>query len=206
MHRFILVAVFALLLAACGESEPPAGQLSPQDEALYQQAAATLIDNLAGELGGKLKEAIEEGGPSNAIYVCRSEAPRAAAAHSQGGWTIRRVSDRVRNPHNRADATELALMQQFADSAAPAFSERWDKGDSSAVYYYYQPIRTKLLCLKCHGTESNMDPVVAAAVAEYYPDDQARNYDIGELRGLFVVTGEWPTGGERAQELTASGQ
>ena len=205
MHRFILVAVFALLLAACGESEPPAGQLSPQDEALYQQAAVALIDNLVGELGGKLKEAIEEGGPSNAIFVCRSEAPRAAAAHSQGGWTIGRVSDRVRNPDNRANAAELAVMQQLGDSAAPEFIERWDKGDSSAVYYYYQPIRTKLLCLKCHGTESNMDPVVTAAVAEHYPDDQARDYDIGDLRGVFVVTAEWPAGGARAQELTAPG-
>ncbi|MFH2056599.1 MAG: DUF3365 domain-containing protein [bacterium] len=203
MHRFTLIVVAGLLLLACGGcGKQPAGQLSSQDEELFRQAAAKLVDDFAGELKGKLTEAIAAGGPSNAIYVCRSEAPKVATANSHGGWAIGRVSDRYRNPANAANSDEVTIMADFADTLAPAYFERWEKGDSLSIYHYYQPIRTQLLCLKCHGTESNMDEVVAAAVHEYYPDDLACDYDIGDLRGLFVVTAEWPTGEERAREMT----
>lgn len=201
MHRFTLIIFAGLLLLGCGDGDQPAGQLSQADEALYRQAAANLIDKFAGELKEELLAAIDEGGPSNAIYVCRSEAPRVAAAHSVNGWAIRRVSDRNRNPVNAAGVAEIEVMAQFADSTAPAFIEKWERSDSLTVYHYYQPIRTQLLCLKCHGTESNMDEVVLAAVSEYYPEDQARDYDIGELRGLFVVTAEYPIGKAKAEEL-----
>lgn len=203
MHRLSSIVIAVLLLVACS-GDKQSGQLSSQDEVLYRQAASTMIGGFADELMGKLTDAIEAGGPSNAIYVCRSEAPRVAAAHSTGGWKIGRVSDRNRNPENAANDTELDVMRQFADPAGPEFVERWDRSDSTAVYHFYKPIRTKMLCLQCHGTESNMDPVVRAAVDEYYPGDQARDYDVGDLRGLFVVSAEWPAGKKMAEDLVSA--
>lgn len=43
-------------------------------------------------------------------------------------------------------------------------------------------------CLACHG-EALAAPV-AAAIDALYPQDEARGYRAGELRGAFTIT--WP--------------
>jgi hypothetical protein len=34
-----------------------------------------------------------------------------------------------------------------------------------------------------------LSPEVRAALAEQYPDDQATGFEVGDLRGAFIVTG-----------------
>ena len=43
-------------------------------------------------------------------------------------------------------------------------------------------------CLACHG-ETLAEPV-AQAIDRLYPEDQARGYQPGDLRGAFTIT--WP--------------
>jgi len=40
-------------------------------------------------------------------------------------------------------------------------------------------------CLACHG--KNLKPEVAAKIDQLYPKDQARGYDLGQLRGAFTL-------------------
>jgi hypothetical protein len=50
---------------------------------------------------------------------------------------------------------------------------------------YVEPIRTKGICLQCHGDQ--IEPGVKARLQELYPEDQATGFEKGELRGLFWV-------------------
>jgi hypothetical protein len=38
----------------------------------------------------------------------------------------------------------------------------------------------------CHG--SDIDPYVDARIRELYPDDQARGFKPGDIRGAFTIT------------------
>jgi hypothetical protein len=40
-------------------------------------------------------------------------------------------------------------------------------------------------CLMCHG--DNIDPATAAKLDELYPQDQARGYTAGQVRGAFTL-------------------
>jgi hypothetical protein len=47
-------------------------------------------------------------------------------------------------------------------------------------------IPTKIVCLKCHGSE--IDPKIVAKLDELYPEDKAVGYKQGDIRGAFYVT------------------
>jgi len=48
------------------------------------------------------------------------------------------------------------------------------------------PPLSKTPCLKCHG--ENIDPQVAAKLDKLYPNDMARGYKPGIIRGAFTIT------------------
>ena len=64
--------------------------------------------------------------------------------------------------------------------------------DSVEHYRYYEPIVVQALCLKCHGQYDLVDDATAATLTSLYPDDKAVDYNVGDLRGMFVVDMEWP--------------
>jgi len=47
------------------------------------------------------------------------------------------------------------------------------------------PPLEKLQCLKCHGED--IDPKVAAKLDALYPQDNARGYKVGQVRGAFTL-------------------
>jgi hypothetical protein len=46
-------------------------------------------------------------------------------------------------------------------------------------------IPTAELCTTCHG--SNLDPAIAARLAELYPADRATRFAVGDIRGAFTI-------------------
>lgn len=208
----LIVLLCVGLLAGCGSDEKKTATKddltaltrASQDEILFEKAAKQLAQSFARDLVGELRQAVKEGGAVNAIYVCSERAPEVATTHSGEYWSIVRVSDRNRNPANRTDSTQLEIMKQFADSTASEFFARWDDDQGGRVYRYYQPIYTKLFCLKCHGKPEKLGVDVDKAIAESYPDDLATGYDVGELRGMLVVEAIWPEGKDHAEELIST--
>jgi len=92
------------------------------------------------------------------------------------------VSDRPRNPHNKADADELAAMAWFR--ANPKAEERLTeirgpRGD--AFYHFTAPIWVEPYCLKCHGKRDEAPP----SIARNY--DAAYDYRVGDLRGVMSI-------------------
>jgi hypothetical protein len=165
------------------------GTASVEDNA----AARALVERFAGELQKELKGAMTDGGPQNAVRVCRERAPDIAARLSdESGWTVGRTSLRTRNTAlNAPDDWERSVLVRFDERRAAGEEVATMSvgeiviSDGVPTFRYMQAIPTLQLCLSCHGKAINEN--VAAALDEGYPDDQARGYMVGDVRGAFSV-------------------
>jgi len=178
----LCAAALACLAAAAAAADAP-------DRAAQGRAIA---EQFGAELRTALQDAMAAGGPLAAIQVCNEDAPRiAAAAADRSGATVGRTSLKLRNPDNRPDAHERAVLEEFAATVAanpggPA-PERLDTLADGRVRFM-SAIIVQPPCLACHG-EALARPV-AEAIDALYPEDQARGYQAGQLRGAFTIT--WP--------------
>jgi len=175
------VAAAALLalagaLISCGSEEPAV----PDDAGERARAAlAPFKKDLAEALGAALRE----GGPVQAIEVCRLEAPRIAAATARDGIEIGRTSHRLRNPENAPPPWTEPLLREYVANPADE-APRVVRIDAGHVGYV-EPIRVKPLCLGCHGEQ--VAAPVQDRLRELYPGDRATGFRENEFRGLFWV-------------------
>ncbi|MBZ0206812.1 MAG: DUF3365 domain-containing protein [Flavobacteriales bacterium] len=186
LHSGSLVVVL-LTLSACG------GSLSSADEAAALEKGAAITDASFQALSEKLQQAMKQGGPAHAVDFCSLNAQAMVDSLSSAhGASIRRTSDRIRNPHDAPVKGEAAVLRQMLTewekenrmTDVPARVEL--EGDSLA---YYRPIFINSpACLKCHGMPgSTLDSSALAVISERYKEDRATGYALNELRGMWSV-------------------
>jgi hypothetical protein len=151
--------------------------------------ARQTIKSFGGQLKGELQAAMKAGGPVNAISVCHTKAPEIAAAINQdSAYQISRTSQKNRNDGNAPSDWQQAVLEKF--EARKAAGEDVAKIDHAEVvdgeFRYMKAIPTGAVCLNCHG--SDIRPEVSARLDELYPNDKARGYSLGDIRGAFYVT------------------
>ena len=136
---------------------------------------------------------MKSGGPVEAIVVCNEKAPAIAARHGDAkDWDVGRTSLKYRNPDNAPDAWETSILQSFEQRKADGEDVKTlDYGefvelDGKKAFRYMKAIPTGEVCLNCHGGDT-VKPEVAARLADLYPDDKARGYSIGDIRGAFTI-------------------
>jgi len=96
MKKYIYACVFALGLG----SAAMAGEIDKRSK-----ESRIVVSDFMLLLKAELKAAMKQGGPGNAIQVCKNKAPEIAAEISaKQGWRVARTSLKLRNPHNQADA------------------------------------------------------------------------------------------------------
>ena len=170
------------------------GAAMAQDNAALMGEGKALMGSFGGALKAELVAAVEAGGPVNAINVCNTEASGIAANAAAGtGWSIGRSSHKLRNPENAADEFTAAAIEDFL--ARQAAGESTDtmmasgvvEEDGQQVFRMVKAISTGALCLNCHGGD-NVAPPVVEKLAELYPDDMARGFVEGEMRGVFTLS------------------
>ena len=133
------------------------------------------------------KQFIESGLPLNEHTV--GFLPAHAMSHisvdfahwSTSGLTFNNVSDRPRNPNNRANSFELDALAWFR--ANPQEKSRLVEiaKDGTTFYHYTSPIWIEEYCLTCHGSRSAAPAAIAASYADSY------DYNDGELRGILSI-------------------
>ncbi|HSH43019.1 MAG TPA: DUF3365 domain-containing protein [Arenicellales bacterium] len=156
--------------------------------------AREIVKSFAETLKGRLVTALSEQGPVHAVDVCHVDAPGIAREHeAASGWTVARTSLKVRNPDNAPDAWERQVLESFAQRAAAgedlAKMEHIEtvERDGGKVLRYMKAIPMgEEPCMTCHG--DNLQPELAAKIDELYPQDQARGFQPGELRGAFTLS------------------
>ena len=151
------------------------------------EQAQSIVAEFAGRLKPQLKSALQEGGPNTAIAVCSTQAPAIAQELSaSSGWVVKRVSDRNRNPNARPDAWEALSIETLKHrSAEKPTSPMFTFEETPEGFRYAQAQITEGLCLTCHG--ETIAAETQEALNEYYPDDLATGYKLGEVRGIISL-------------------
>lgn len=166
------------------------------DMAQHKAEAKKITGAFFEELKGELGKAMKAGGPVAAISACNGLAPAIATKHSKNsGWDVGRTSLKLRNPDNAPDAWETAVLKQFeqrrAEGEGPdtlAHAEIVEEGGDKYFRFMkgiVMPPPEKLPCLKCHG--ESIDAKTAATLDQLYPEDKARGYKVGDVRGAFTL-------------------
>ncbi len=191
-----ILAAAACLTLGCqptqnpGTTEERSGQ-SPLDEARYLVESAVIAGDLQAALGPRLMAALKAGGPAKAIGVCQRLAQGMTKSTSERhpGVEVTRTSLRVRNPLNHPDALSSEILgkwqTKFAETGQMPRPELRVTDDSIIVH---RPIMTAELCLQCHGEEDRIDEETRKILDKTYPEDMARGYNEGDLRGAFRIT------------------
>lgn len=191
-----LLLLALVVMLACTPSptghdvaETPAND-DPPAEALERARSASRA--LGGALLEHLGQAMEAGGPEQAMRVCSETAQNISQEHSKDGLVVRRVSLKYRNPADRPDAFEERALSDLEDAHGRGelpeeTSAVIDDGQGRRLRYM-RPIVVGEVCLNCHGGADSMDPAVAALLPELYPEDLATGYALGDFRGAISVT------------------
>ena len=181
----------------CGGGIASRGMLTVKASRLIENTATGSVAGF-GPLGGAVANA-----PEATVTLTNSEvsgntvAPAIAQEQSEKhGWEVGRTSLKTRNPNNAPDAWEAAVLKQFEERAAsgesPAEMAHFEVVEENGAKAFRfmkaigMPPLDKAPCLKCHG--ENIDPAISAKLDELYPEDQARGYKPGMIRGAFTIT------------------
>lgn len=156
--------------------------------------AKGIVKQFAGQLKGELQGAMKAGGPVRAIEVCNKKAP--AIAHSlseQTGWRVGRTSLKLRNSGNAPDDWERQVLEQFETDKAAGKDVKTlvhsavVEHEGTRTFRFMKAIPTGKVCLNCHGGDT-VKPEVEARLAELYPNDRARGFAQGDIRGAFTLS------------------
>lgn len=187
MRRYpLLLSATVVLASSIVQAEQVASPNADEAKALIKEFATTLQ--------GELQAAMKAGGPTKAIGVCKDRAPAIAADLSaRSGWEVGRTSLKVRNQAmNLPDDWETGVLEAFEERNAAgesvdtmAFAEVVPV-EGGKQFRFMKAIPTGEVCLACHGTQ--ITPEVAATLDEQYPGDQARGYNLGDIRGAFSLS------------------
>lgn len=160
-----------------------------ETETSYEELGKHIANGTKSELGKNLLNAINEKGTPDAVVFCNIKAiplTDSMAIHYKA--KVKRVSDKPRNPNNKANDEELAYIEQLKE--ANAKGEKMpplitDKGDKVIGYY---AIETNKMCLQCHGQQDkDILPATWSNIKNLYPSDKAFGYGENQVRGIFVV-------------------
>jgi hypothetical protein len=185
LPRLVLLSVVCATLAGCTRA-PPASTEAPQQwsaaTAKGEQAMAALQQTLLA----RLQAAMAEGGPSQAIAVCRDEAQALTEqVEKELGVALGRTSHRLRNPTNAPRPWVSPLLASAAgQKVAQVSPQTVDLGHSLGMV---RPIGTLAFCTQCHGPREQIPAEVATVLSAAYPEDEAVGFEEGDFRGFVWV-------------------
>ena len=140
-------------------------------------------------LGKNLMKAIQEKGTDGAVEFCNLRAIELTDSISvMNNAQIKRVSDKPRNPGNKANKEELGYIATFKEQVAAGIEVDpvVVPGNEEVTVYY--PITTNAMCLQCHGKPNEqVKPSTLATLSKLYPEDKAVGYNVNEVRGIWSV-------------------
>ncbi len=140
-------------------------------------------------LGKNLMTALQDSGKYHALSFCNVRAIPLTDSMSQNlAHSIKRVSDKARNPNNRASQFERDILAQFRTQLENGEEPEGQIAKLASGDYAYYPIITNAMCLQCHGEiGKDLDSDFYKELKKLYPQDEAIGYQTNQLRGMWVV-------------------
>jgi len=101
---------------------------------------------------------------------------------------IKRVSDKTRNPNNKANKKEAAYITESKELLAKGEKIKPEMTEINGKMVGYYPIMTNNMCMQCHGNQdTEVLSEILLQIKKLYPNDKAIDYKTNELRGIWVV-------------------
>ncbi|MCB1801760.1 MAG: DUF3365 domain-containing protein [Gammaproteobacteria bacterium] len=165
---------------------------STEEKGMVEQARS-LAKQFGGQLKAEVAAGMKSGGPVATIDVCSVKAPMiAASVGTESGWDVGRTSLKLRNPNNVPDDWERNVLIEFERRKAAGeavatmeFAETVN-GANGPAFRYMKAIGTEQVCLNCHAAE--IKPDVEEKLMQLYPQDAARGFAVGDIRGAFTFS------------------
>lgn len=181
--------IFIVVFVSCGNDT---SKVKPSEEQVAQLRTA------AGSFMKKLKSVLvnemQNNGVVKAVNVCSDTALILTAKIGESeNISIKRVSEKNRNPQNIPDDFELTILEKFKTLQS---SKKIDVETEYAeitqlngkeIIRYMKPIFLQDECLTCHGSSDYIPDEVNAILIRKYPNDKARDYSAGDLRGAVSI-------------------
>lgn len=115
--------------------------------------------------------------------VCKPVGIQMRALSKDQPWTLKQVSNKYRNPQNKASEVELSAINKFRqDTHLLSFFQKQNEEEGAGIYYFRR-ITVQQSCLKCHGSKAQRP----SFVVEKYPNDLAFDFKAGGLRGIYSL-------------------
>ena len=167
---------------------------SPELDAFIGQSRANTA-SFKSRLSRIRSMEIETLGLATAVEVCRVMAPQLYHEFSVDKHILlRRVSLKPRNSiRGHADAWEqeglLKMRELLENKDKPNSLEIAELVEEPAGKYfrYLSPIIARPVCMKCHGSATEIDSRVVNILKHHYPDDQATGYQVEDLMGAISI-------------------
>ena len=134
--------------------------------------------------------AIQKEGVLHALSFCNVQAmPLTDSMATKHNAIIKRVSDKNRNPKNKANSEELEYLSVYKEVLSNGEEPESIVVERGEKVNFYYPIVTNNMCLKCHGTPGqDIQPKTLERIQKLYPNDKAIGYDVNEVRGMWSIT------------------
>lgn len=179
MKKLLVLSISLLFLTSC--------QKEKVDLAKYTVKGKEIAQNTQKLLGKNLKGMMKAKGPVAAVSFCNTKAmPLTSEMEQKYHASIKRVSDKLRNPKNEGNANEKAIIAQFKTSLSKGEAVTpVTQVEKDGKVHFYAPIKVGGLCLTCHGAAiaNPVDSILKLS----YPNDKARGYKQGDLRGIWSI-------------------
>ena len=196
---FILLNV-ALLVWACSgnvndtgnhsetvEQEPIVQEKNPAVSE-HEEKGAAVVQAVQDNLKMALKSALQDKSPVEAIGVCNESALALTSALNDSlNVEVIRISLKYRNPANKPNGQQARVLAQYEKDLQEGKPIEPKVVSGKESTYYYSPIKMGAFCLTCHGDANQISPELSAELDRLYPEDLARGYEEGQLRGMWTV-------------------
>lgn len=186
MKHLIYLIPFTLLFA-CGTKE--SAQTKEKIDSTYITRGNAIAKISFETISGELKAALESGGIEQALRYCNVNAyPITDSLSVANQVSIRRVSNKNRNPRNKADKMEEFLIKGFSNdlNVEKELTARLVLKDDSVIFY--KAIIMQPMCLTCHGQpEKELTFQTDSLILTLYPRDKAIGYQVNQVRGLWRI-------------------
>ena len=189
--KYFLLLFPAIVLFSCvkkKESSQEADTIKIENLSKYADIGLEYALATKELLGKNLMGTIQNKGTIEALAFCNVEAmPLTNSMSTKYNADIKRVSEKNRNPDNKANAEELIYIEQFKQDIAAKRDSKpvvLEKGDKIQFYF---PITTNTMCMQCHGKPEDIEPEVLMKIKNLYPNDLATGYSENEVRGIWSI-------------------
>jgi hypothetical protein len=182
---FFVLTLFVLV--SCGRKER--SQIAERPDSTYVLQGNAITKISFETISRELQKALANGGIENALRYCNERAyPITDSLAQAHAVSIRRVSNKNRNPRNQSDKMEEYLIKGFSIelSEGKELTPKLVLKDDSVIFY--KPILTNALCLNCHGTPGKeITHSNDSIIRQLYPSDKAVGYQQNQVRGLWRI-------------------